>query len=89
MTFLTVFGVFILRYKFKHIHTSYKTPLYPITPILFLLIIVWILWNIIIEKPTESFYGLITVIAGLAIYFLTNKKEIKTESIIKQSSHKL
>lgn len=53
MTFLTVFGVFILRYKFKHIHTSYKTPPYPITPILFLLIIVWILWNIIIEKTNR------------------------------------
>lgn len=74
-TFLTVFGIFILRYKQPHVKTSYKTPLYPVTPVLFLLIILWILINIVMEKPTESLYGLLTVAAGLVIYFLTNKNE--------------
>lgn len=74
-TFLTVFGVFVLRYRFKNINTSgYKTPFYPITPIVFLVIILWVLINIVKDKPTESLYGLITVIAGLAIYFLSNRK---------------
>jgi len=74
-TFLTVFGIFILRYKHKHVETSYKTFLYPATPVLFLLIILWILINIMIEKPQESLYGLGTVLLGLIIYFLTNKKK--------------
>lgn len=78
-TFLTVFGVFILRYKHKHVKTSYRTPFYPVTPILFLIIILWILYNIVREQPYESFYGLLTVIAGLVIYFLTNKKEDNTD----------
>ena len=38
------------------------------------MIILWILYNIVREQPYESFYGLLTVIAGLVIYFLTNKK---------------
>jgi APA family basic amino acid/polyamine antiporter len=73
-TFLTVFGIFILRRKFAHIKTTYKTPLYPITPIVFLSILLWIIINIIREKPTESLYGLFTVCAGLVIYYLTNRK---------------
>jgi basic amino acid/polyamine antiporter, APA family len=77
-TFLTVMGVFVLRIKFKHIPTPYKTPLYPVTPIIFLSIILWVLINIVKEKPIESLCGLLTVIAGLILFFVTNKRiEIK------------
>lgn len=88
-TFLTVFGIFILRFKFKHIKTRYRTPLYPFTPILFLTIVFFVLVHIVIEKPTESIYGLITVALGLVIYFLTNNKNennggVPAETNIKQ-----
>ncbi|MCC6370924.1 MAG: amino acid permease [Bacteroidia bacterium] len=79
-TFLTVLGVFVLRKKFSHIKTSYRTPFYPLTPIVFLLIILWISYNIVREKPTESLMGLVTVLAGLLIYYLTNTREKKAES---------
>lgn len=72
-TFLTVFGVFILRTKHKHIQTTYKTPLYPITPILFLLINGWILFFIFKNKTTESLFGLGTVALGLIVYWLSEK----------------
>jgi APA family basic amino acid/polyamine antiporter len=81
-TFLTVAGIFILRLKHKHIETSYKTFLYPITPLLFLSIILFILVYIMIEKPVESLYGLGTVLLGLLVYFITNKKEDKTTNEI-------
>jgi APA family basic amino acid/polyamine antiporter len=77
-TFLTVLGIFILRYKHKHLVTSYKTFLYPVTPLLFLSIILFILTYTMIEKPVESLYGLGTVVLGLLLYFFTNKKENKT-----------
>lgn len=73
ITFLTVFGVFILRYRFKNIETPYKTPLYPIPPLIFLSIILWIIINIVIEKPLESFLGFATVLIGLVFYFLSTK----------------
>lgn len=78
-TFLTVFGVFILRRKFSHLKTAYKTPLYPVTPVLFLLIILWISFNIIRQKPLESVMGLATVLAGLVIYLLTNRLSKKSQ----------
>lgn len=72
-TFLTVLGVFVLRTKHKHIQTTYKTPLYPITPILFLLINGWILFFIFKNKTTESLFGLGTVALGFIVYWLSEK----------------
>lgn len=77
-TFLTVFGVFILRYN--KVEASYKTPFYPITPILFLIIIGWIIINIVIERPTESLLGLLTVSLGLVVYFITKEKNSTLKS---------
>jgi APA family basic amino acid/polyamine antiporter len=77
-TFLTVLGVFILRTKFSHIKTSYRTPFYPFTPVLFLIIILWVSYNIVRQRPTESMMGMVTVIAGLLIYYLTNRKKISS-----------
>lgn len=77
-TFLTVLGIFILRFKFKHVETSYKTFLYPLTPIVFLSIILYILIHIMIDKPIESLFGLGTVLLGLIVYFITNQKKDHT-----------
>lgn len=71
-TFLTVLGVFILRHKHKKVASGYKTPLYPLTPIVFLVIILWVLYNIVISSPTESLLGLATVVVGLFLYLITN-----------------
>ncbi|MBA3665299.1 MAG: amino acid permease [Bacteroidetes bacterium] len=85
-TFLTVLGIFILRYKFKHVETSYKTWFYPVTPLLFLCIIGYILFHIVIDKPVESLCGLGTVLIGLIIYFLTNKKNNQNSGNISEIS---
>lgn len=79
-TFLTVLGVFILRKKFSHIKTSYRTPFYPVTPVLFLVIILWVSYNIARERPTESLMGLATVLVGLLIYYITNRKKETAQS---------
>jgi APA family basic amino acid/polyamine antiporter len=78
-TFLTVFGVFILRTKHKHIQTAYKTPLYPVTPALFLIISAWILFFIFKNKTTESLFGLGTVAIGFIVYKLSEKYKKQTK----------
>jgi len=69
-TFLTVLGVFIHRYKFKDIERPYKTWGYPIVPVIFLLLMLWIFIGLMIVRPTESLIGLATVLLGLLVYFL-------------------
>jgi basic amino acid/polyamine antiporter, APA family len=70
-TFLTVFGIFILRFKKRDVERPFKTPLFPLPPILFLIILGWILVNVLMEKPMESLLGLLTVLGGLIFYYIT------------------
>ncbi len=83
-TFLTVFGIFILRYKHKTIERPFKIPLYPLPPILFLVVIGWILISVMKTKTIESIFGLGTVVVGLGFYYLTTylqKKKNASEKI--------
>ena len=73
-TFLTVLGIFILRTKLRHINAPFKVPLYPLPPLIFLLIIGWILISIMIQEPLESAYGILTVSTGVVFYFLMRPK---------------
>jgi APA family basic amino acid/polyamine antiporter len=68
-TFFTVFGIFILRYKHKNIVRPFKMPFYPLPPILFLIIIGWILYSVMRSKPLESLFGLGTLVLGLGFYY--------------------
>jgi APA family basic amino acid/polyamine antiporter len=87
-TFLTVMGVFILRYKKRKNNMptidniKYKTWGYPFTPILFLIINLWILGFLLKEKTMESLLGLITVMSGFIFYFLSVRFEKKINSKI-------
>lgn len=78
-TFLTVAGIFILRTKYKHLETKYKTWGYPVTPLIFLASTGWVMYFIFQNKPVESLYGLGTVLSGLIVYFagtrLQNEKK--------------
>jgi APA family basic amino acid/polyamine antiporter len=64
-----VAAVFILRRTRPDAKRPYRVWGYPVIPILFGLIIVWILINTLIERPMESVIGLILIIVGLPVYF--------------------
>jgi APA family basic amino acid/polyamine antiporter len=74
-TFLTVLGLFILRARQKNTTPtySYRTWGYPVTPILFLALISWMLIYGFIQQPRPSLEGLATVLLGLIIYFINQK----------------
>jgi APA family basic amino acid/polyamine antiporter len=70
ITAVTVAGVFVLRRREPGIERPYRTWGYPWTPILFLLLSGWSLLFMLIDRPQESLAGLLTLTAGLVIYFL-------------------
>ncbi len=70
-TFLTVLGVFVLRYKMKNMEVPFKTPLFPLPALLFLVIIGWVLVHVFMDKTKESLLGLLTVLGGLIFYYIT------------------
>jgi APA family basic amino acid/polyamine antiporter len=72
-TFMTVLGVMITRRKRPDAPRPYKTLGYPVVPILFLLINVWILVYGVLYRPKESLAGIGITALGLAVYHLDKK----------------
>jgi len=74
-TLLAVFGIFILRRKYKEHVPAFRMRLYPVLPAIFILINLWILVYGLIYKPFESFAGIVTAAAGLLVYYLLDRKK--------------
>lgn len=74
---ITVFGVIYLRIKKPYLERPYKTWLYPITPILYLLIGSVFCLLLIWFKPNYTWPGFILILLGLPVYWFINKR--KTE----------
>jgi basic amino acid/polyamine antiporter, APA family len=69
---LTIAGVFILRYKFPELR-GYRSPFFPWLQLVFLIISVWMLVFLLIDKPFESLLGIANLALG-AITFFWGKK---------------
>lgn len=72
---ITVFGVIYLRFKKPELDRPYKTWLYPITPIIYLLIGAAFCILLLIYKQQYTWPGLIIVLLGLPVYFFINRKK--------------
>ena len=63
----------VLRWRQPDLPRPYRTWGYPVTPLIFLAISLWILFFQLRDKPMESLAGLATMALGLIIYFLSPK----------------
>ncbi|MBF9236484.1 amino acid permease [Hymenobacter sp. BT683] len=72
-TFLTVLGLFVLRWRQPDLARPYRAWGYPFTPLIFLGLSGWTLAFILSEKPIESLYGLGTLAVGGFVYFITTR----------------
>ena len=88
---LTVIGVFVHRRKFPNAERPYKTFGYPVTPLIFIALIVWSIVYLVYEDYTKTYVtheqsfmwmsimSFCTLLAGLIVYFInvkTTKKQI-------------
>jgi len=71
---LTVIGVVVLRMARPEIARPYRVWLYPIPPIVFAAITVWMIVYLLRSKTTESIAGLGTAIAGFLLYFCARRR---------------
>ena len=72
---LTVIGVFVMRKKAPKAMRPYKCWGYPYTPILFILLSLWMIIFSFIQTPTVAFVGLGTVLSGFLIYYCVKPKK--------------
>lgn len=72
---ITVFGVIYLRIKKPGIERPYKTWLYPVTPLIYLIIGTAFCVLLIWFKPHYTWPGFILILLGLPVYWYINMKK--------------
>ncbi len=73
-TLLTVFGIFVLRRREPDLERPYRTPWYPLTPLIFLGFTTWTLIYLLIERPQEALFGLGVIVTGAILYLITGRR---------------
>ena len=71
---LTVIGVIVLRASKPNVSRPYRVWLYPLPPLLFAAITIWMMIYLLISKTTESVAGMVTAIVGFLLYFCAGKR---------------
>ncbi|MCC2591635.1 APC family permease [Chryseobacterium sp. MFBS3-17] len=72
---ITVFGVIYMRFKKPDMERPYKTWLYPLTPVIYLLIGSAFCILLIIYKPQYTWPGFILILTGLPVYWMINRRK--------------
>jgi APA family basic amino acid/polyamine antiporter len=70
-SFITVLGVMVLRRTRPDLPRPYRAWGYPVTPLLFMGVSLWMMWHILRSNPVESLAGLGTILLGLIIFLIS------------------
>jgi APA family basic amino acid/polyamine antiporter len=67
-------SVIVLRRKLPLAARPYRVPLYPLVPLLFALVMVWIVVSALRAAPKESIATLVLILLGLPLYPLFSRR---------------
>ena len=70
-SFVTVAGVFVLRWRQPRLPRPYRTFAYPLTPVVYLLLMGWTLGYVLYSRPVEGLFGLGVIASGAVMYWLS------------------
>ena len=70
---LTIFGIYILRVKHPDVERPYKAFGYPVLPAIYIVMGIAFCILLIIYKPNFTWPGLIIVLIGIPIYYITQR----------------
>ena len=66
-------GVMVLRATRPEIARPYRVWAYPIPPIIFSAITLWMMFYLLLSKTSQSLAGLATALVGLLLYFCARR----------------
>jgi APA family basic amino acid/polyamine antiporter len=72
---LTVIALFVLRRKLPG-DLAFRTPGYPATPIIFLVLITLMLFLLAGHNPAQAFLGIAVVALGLPAYYIIFRRKV-------------
>jgi APA family basic amino acid/polyamine antiporter len=70
---MTTAAVVVLRRKRPDLHRPYRTLGYPVVPVLFVLVALFLVGSTLIDSPRESVLGLVLILIGLPFYYQWKK----------------
>jgi APA family basic amino acid/polyamine antiporter len=73
-SFFTVLGVIKLRITQPDLPRPYRAWGYPVTPVVFLLVTLFMMYYLLVERPLQSFLGILMMVSGLLIYAVFRKR---------------
>ena len=76
---LVTSAVFVLRIRAPDLPRPYRTLGYPVVPLVFVLVAIWLVINTLINRPVESVAGLVLIALGLPVYWYFRR--------VKESGH--
>ncbi len=72
--FLAGLALFVFRFREKKHPAGFQIPLYPLPPLIYVLVTAWILLNTLRQHPGESLAGVALVLSGLPFYWYWTRK---------------
>src|SRR5579862_3237489 len=87
-SFFTVAGVIKLRIMRPDLPRPYRAWGYPVTPIIFLLVTLFMMYYLVVERPLQSFFGALIMISGLLIYVVFRKRDDAGSAAISSAGRK-
>ncbi|MBV8484004.1 MAG: amino acid permease, partial [Verrucomicrobia bacterium] len=74
-SFLAVLGLIVLRFSQPNLPRLYRVWGYPITPLIFLIVTLFMMLYAVQQRTLESLLGLLTALVGLGIYFIVRPSQ--------------
>ncbi len=70
-SFFAVLGVIKMRITQPNLLRPYRTWCYPLTPLVFLAVTLFVMYYLVVNRPLQSLGGLAIMLAGLVIYYMS------------------
>jgi APA family basic amino acid/polyamine antiporter len=68
-SFFTVLGVIKMRISHPTLARPYRAWGYPVTPLIFLTVMLFMMYYLVVNRPLQSLAGIALMLAGLVIYY--------------------
>ena len=74
---LTVAGVFVMRKRHPELARPYKCWGYPVTPVIFILLSLWMIVFTLINNPMVALAGGGTILSGALLYWIAKPRKVR------------
>jgi APA family basic amino acid/polyamine antiporter len=74
-------GIFIFRSRMKNAERPYKTLGYPVTPLIFIIINTWFVFNIVINKPLHMAIGIGFLLLGVPLFIFFKRRNKNPQNL--------